>query len=64
MLADLDRAIQTVDPAVEAAAIDAVGAWRAGRDAAAVDEALRALRDAAKTDANLMEATLRCAPWA
>ena len=61
LLADLDTAIQTVDPAVEHAAIEALRAWRAGRDAAAVDEALRALRDAAKTDDNLMAATLRCA---
>jgi (2R)-ethylmalonyl-CoA mutase len=61
LLADLDAAIQTVDPAVEGRAADAVKAWRAGRDAQTVDEALRALRDAAKTDANLMEASLTCA---
>jgi (2R)-ethylmalonyl-CoA mutase len=61
LLADLDTAIQTVDPAVEHAAIDALGAWRAGRDTPAVDEAMRELRDAAKTDVNLMAATLRCA---
>jgi ethylmalonyl-CoA mutase len=54
-------AIETVDPATEAAAIEAVRAWRAGRDAAAVQAALDALRDAAKTDANLMEASLACA---
>jgi (2R)-ethylmalonyl-CoA mutase len=61
LVADLDAAIQTVDPAVEQHAIDALREWRAGRDADAVDEALRALRDAAKTDANLMEASLQCA---
>ncbi len=61
LLADLDAAIQTVDPAVEQAAIEAVRQWRAGRDPAAVDEAVRALRDAAKTEANLMPATLACA---
>jgi ethylmalonyl-CoA mutase len=61
LLADLDAAIQTVDPAVEQAAIAAVRAWRAQRDAVRVDEALRALRDAAKTDTNLMAATLSCA---
>jgi (2R)-ethylmalonyl-CoA mutase len=61
LTADLDTAIQTVDAAVEQAAIEAVRAWRAGRDAAAVDEALHRLRDAAKTDANLMPATLACA---
>jgi (2R)-ethylmalonyl-CoA mutase len=55
------RAIETVDPAVEAAAVEAIRRWRAERDNAAVDAALRALRDAAKTDANLMEATLACA---
>ena len=61
LLADLDGAIMTVDPGVERDAVDAVRAWRAGRDAAAVDEALRGLRDAAKTDVNLMAATLACA---
>jgi (2R)-ethylmalonyl-CoA mutase len=61
LLADLDGAIQTVDPAVEAAAVEALQAWRAGRDRHDVDSALNALRDAAKTDANLMEASLACA---
>jgi ethylmalonyl-CoA mutase len=61
LLDDIDAAIQTVDPAVEAAAIEAIRAWRAKRDAAAVDTALAALRDAAKTDANLMEPSLVCA---
>ncbi|HEU5266176.1 MAG TPA: methylmalonyl-CoA mutase family protein, partial [Jatrophihabitans sp.] len=35
--------------------------WRAQRDAAAVDDALTVLRDAAKTDQNLMPASLACA---
>jgi (2R)-ethylmalonyl-CoA mutase len=61
LLADSEGAILTVDPAVEQHAVEALAAWRAGRDAAAVDEALLALRDAAKTDANLMPATLACA---
>jgi ethylmalonyl-CoA mutase len=61
LLDDINAAIQTVDPAVEAAAIEAIRAWRAKRDAAAVDTALAALRDAAKTDANLMEPSLVCA---
>ncbi|MFL6241293.1 MAG: protein meaA [Actinomycetes bacterium] len=61
LVADLDAAIYTVDPAVEQHAIDAVREWRAGRDADAVDEALRALRDAAKTEANLMEPSIACA---
>src|ERR1700712_1639647 len=61
LLADLDAAIQTVDPAVEQAAIDALAEWKLGRDVELVDEALLGLRDAAKTDANLMAATLQCA---
>ena len=61
LLADVDGAIMTVDPEVEQHAIEAVRAWRADRDAAAVDEALRGLRDAAKTDVNLMPATVACA---
>jgi (2R)-ethylmalonyl-CoA mutase len=61
LLADLDTAIQTVDPAVEAAAQEAVQQWRAERAAGPVSEALDALRAAAGTDENLMEATLRCA---
>jgi (2R)-ethylmalonyl-CoA mutase len=53
--------IEVVDPAVEQAAIEAIRGWRAQRDAAAVESALVALRDAAKTDANLMEPTIACA---
>src|SRR3954464_5681301 len=56
-----DGGIMTVDPAVEEAAKKAIRAWREGRDAAAVDDALNALRDAAKTEENLMPASLACA---
>jgi ethylmalonyl-CoA mutase len=56
-----DGGILTVDPAVEQAAKEAIQQWRAGRDAAAVEDALTALRDAAKTDENLMPASLACA---
>jgi (2R)-ethylmalonyl-CoA mutase len=55
------EAIETVDPDVERHAAEAIAAWRAGRDAAAVNAALAELRDAAKTEANLMAATLACA---
>jgi (2R)-ethylmalonyl-CoA mutase len=58
---DLGTAVQVVDPAVEAASVTAVRAWRAARDAGEVAEALDQLRAAAKTDANLVEPTLRCA---
>ncbi len=61
LLADLDTAIQTVDPAVEQHAVAAIKKWRANRDAAAVDAAVAALRETAKTEVNLMEATLVCA---
>jgi (2R)-ethylmalonyl-CoA mutase len=61
LLADLDAAIQTVDPQAERAAADAVRAWRAGRDPDAVEATLQTLREAAKTDTNLMGPTLACA---
>jgi (2R)-ethylmalonyl-CoA mutase len=61
LLADLDAAVQTVDPAAEAATVSALQQWRAGRDADAVESTLAVLRDVAKTDANLMAATLDCA---
>lgn len=54
-------AIEVVDPQVEAAAVAAVQQWRAGRDAPAVDTALRGLQDAAKTDQNLVAASVVCA---
>jgi (2R)-ethylmalonyl-CoA mutase len=56
-----DGGILTVDPAVEESAKSAIREWRAGRDAGAVEDALTALRDAAKTDENLMAASLACA---
>jgi (2R)-ethylmalonyl-CoA mutase len=55
------KSIETVDPAVEAAAIEAVERWRAQRDSGAVERALAELRDGAKTDTNLMELTIACA---
>ncbi len=58
---NLETSVQTVDPATEAAQIEAVRAWRADRDPERADAALRALRDAAKTAENLMVATLACA---
>jgi (2R)-ethylmalonyl-CoA mutase len=58
LTADLDAAIQAADPEAERSAIAGLEAWREQRDQGGVDEALAALADAAKTDANLMEATL------
>jgi (2R)-ethylmalonyl-CoA mutase len=61
LLADLDAAIQTVDPAVEQQAVAAIRAWRAARDDAAVAAALERLRADANTQVNLVPATLVCA---
>ncbi|ADB34042.1 methylmalonyl-CoA mutase, large subunit [Kribbella flavida DSM 17836] len=61
LTADLDTAIQTVDPAAEAAALTSLEQWRAQRDPKAVEEALASLREAAKGTGNLMPATLTCA---
>ena len=58
LTADLDAAIQTADPEAERAAIADIEQWRAERDQSAVDEALDRLRAEAKTDTNLMAATL------
>ncbi len=58
LTADLDAAIQAADPEAERSALAGLEEWRAQRDQAAVDEALEALGAAAKTDTNLMEATL------
>ncbi|NJC10351.1 (2R)-ethylmalonyl-CoA mutase [Micromonospora profundi] len=54
------EAVEQVDPAVEAAAVDGVRRWRAERDDAAVDAALAQLRADAATTTNLMPATFAC----
>ncbi|GAA3545962.1 protein meaA [Aeromicrobium flavum] len=58
LTADLDAAIMVADPKAEANAIADVQQWRDERDQAAVDAALEALQQRAKTDENLMAATL------
>jgi len=55
------EAILRVDPAVEAALIADVRAWRAGRDASAVAAGVDELRRAAAGDANIMPATITLA---
>lgn len=55
------NSIETIDPVVEAQAVEAIRQWRANRDNAAVEASLDALREAAKTDRNLVEVTLACA---
>ncbi len=54
-------AIEVVDHAVEAAAIEALHRWKQGRNQDEVVDALRALRDAAKTEENLVPASVVCA---
>src|SRR5689334_17058959 len=61
LTADLDAAIQTADPEAERNAIESLNAWKAERDEAAVTEALATLAATAKTDENLMAATLAAA---
>ncbi|MEG3626715.1 protein meaA [Streptomyces poriticola] len=74
LTADLDTAIQTVDPEVEARVVRALDEWRTTRQEASdrqgngdpyvyptVTQALDRLKEAARSDANLMEATLECA---
>ncbi len=61
LLTDLEAAIMTVDAAVEADQIAAIKLWREGRDNNAVDAALNQLRDAAKTEDNLVSASITCA---
>src|SRR6059058_2245917 len=45
-----DGGIMTVDPGVEASAIEAVRKWRSARDQAAVDAALETLAEAAREE--------------
>ncbi|CAB4739989.1 unannotated protein [freshwater metagenome] len=58
LTADLDGAIMVADPEAERTALASMEEWKAQRDEAAVEEALRALAEAAKGTENLMPATL------
>jgi ethylmalonyl-CoA mutase len=61
LTADLDSAIQAADPEAEQAMVASVRVWKEQRDEAAVSDALARLAADAKTDANLMPATLAAA---
>ncbi|MGW1023772.1 protein meaA [Streptomyces sp. NPDC002577] len=66
LTADLDTAIMTVDPAVEARVVSALQNWRDTRYQPPFNhprpcKALEKLKEAAATEANLMAATLECA---
>ncbi|MFJ4569327.1 protein meaA [Streptomyces caelestis] len=66
LTADLDTAIQTVDPEVEARVIASLQQWRDSRYQPPFNhprpcKALERLKEAARGTGNLMEATLECA---
>ncbi len=61
LTADLDAAIMAADPQAEQSALDSVTEWKSQRDEAEVEAALKRLADDAKSDANLMTATLAAA---
>ncbi len=56
-----DGGILVVDPAAEAEQIGRLNDWRASRNAGAVERALTALRNAARTGANIMEPSIEAA---
>lgn len=53
-----DGSVLSVDPAVEAAEIGRMQAWKAARDPAAVTAAVQAVQDAARDGRNIMEPTV------
>ena len=61
LTADLDGAIMAADPQAEATALASVTRWKDQRDDAEVARALATLAADAKTDKNLMHATLTAA---
>ncbi len=61
LTSDAAGGIMVVDQAVEAQAQEAIAAWRAGRDREAVDEALTELARVARTDENIMPASIAAA---
>jgi (2R)-ethylmalonyl-CoA mutase len=58
---DADGRILVVDPAVEAEQIQALERWRGERDSAAVERALAELARVARSDENIMPATIDAA---
>ncbi len=58
LTADLDGAIMAADPQAERSALDSLSAWKAERDEDEVKSALERLAADAKTEVNLMDATL------
>jgi (2R)-ethylmalonyl-CoA mutase len=56
-----DSSIMKVDPAAERQQIESLKAFRAARNQADVDAALRNLADIARSEENIMPASIRCA---
>jgi (2R)-ethylmalonyl-CoA mutase len=56
-----EGSIETVDPRLEAEVVGKLKAWRAQRDQAAADEALRVLKVTAAEGRNVMEASIAAA---
>src|SRR5204863_9306475 len=54
-------AVLSIDPGIEAEQVERLKAWRASRDAKAVDKALAALEGAAREGRNVMEPSIACA---
>jgi (2R)-ethylmalonyl-CoA mutase len=61
LLASGTESILSVDPAAERDQIERLRAFRSQRDARAVEQALRALEDSAKSGENIMPASIRAA---
>jgi (2R)-ethylmalonyl-CoA mutase len=61
LLAGADGGFLAIDPAAERVQVEALAAWRAGRDRSAAEKALAELNSAAKEGRNVMEPSIACA---
>ncbi len=61
LIENLDEAILTVDPDIEKKEIEALEQWRADRDASAVANAIAELKRVARSDQNIMPASIAAA---
>jgi (2R)-ethylmalonyl-CoA mutase len=57
----LEESVQKVDPEIVREQVEKLKAFKAKRDQKAVEEALLELRESAKSDKNIMPASIRCA---
>ncbi len=61
LVENLEEAILTVDPTIETKAIEALERWRAERDASAVEHAIAELERVARSDENIIPASIAAA---